>query len=251
MCLAEDAVQAYVDGEMEPAQRDDLTRHVAGCERCRARVTAAAGRHARVDAMLRHLAAGADAQPTTGALARFRARVAAADGPAGGRTRPALPFRTSPALGALATTVSLALILCAVYLFRPSPPARPAREAPGRQAGAASGGATPRVAPLPAAAVGTPPISRAPAPVRGIRSHGPRLLPRATDEYYLVTEDATPVEMGMVVRVRMRLSALTRGAVVESHAAAEPEVEADVLVGEDGRARAVRFVNQTQTTGGK
>jgi hypothetical protein len=74
---------------------------------------------------------------------------------------------------------------------------------------------------------------------------------RGGDAYLLLTEDVGPPEMGIVVRLRMPLSVLAGMRAVQPGAGTEREVEADVLVGQDGRARAIRFVNETLIPGGK
>ena len=61
-------------------------------------------------------------------------------------------------------------------------------------------------------------------------------------DFIPVVYDPEPIERGSVVRVRLPRSALaTFGFPVNEQRAEEP-IKADVLLGEDGLARAVRFV---------
>ncbi len=244
-CLSEGTVQAYLDGQLESSQREHVARHLAACGRCRTHVEAAAARHAGVDALLGHLQTEEPEQPPAVALARFQARVAA-DRQTPAYARPLGALRLSTALKAFGAAAALLLIAAAFFLLtQTGPPHQQARREP-------------TAAPQPPA-VAAPSVARDPAARTDDAPPRPQMsrkTPRATrstaaDPYVLLTSDVRPLEMGMVVRVRMRLSALTPGAMVEGREGTEPEVEADVLVGEDGRARAIRFVNQMPTSGGK
>jgi hypothetical protein len=62
-----------------------------------------------------------------------------------------------------------------------------------------------------------------------------RTKPRPALSEFMAFDDADPMQMGMVVRVMLPVSdsSLTGGA---------QEIAADLVIGEDGRARAIRFV---------
>ena len=83
----------------------------------------------------------------------------------------------------------------------------------------------------------------------GLQTAPPRRGP-AQSAVFLLTADAMPPELGVVVRVKVPLSLLT-GDPGPMFGADEPAIDADVLVGQDGRPRAIRFINQPPTTGGK
>jgi anti-sigma factor RsiW len=131
-------------------------------------------------------------------------------------TMPAMPRRAAvsgrwmAAAGALAATVAIALVLTPKHPQRQdavvATPPPPARTAP---------------APAPAA---PPPATVKPAIIR----RAVPKKPKPQVEYYVALDDE-PIETGVVVRV-----GLDNGL-----------VPADVIFGTDGRARAIRLVNDT------
>jgi hypothetical protein len=89
-----------------------------------------------------------------------------------------------------------------------------------------------------------------PAPVRVARGK-PRLRPKAAralenrevmTDFLPVIYDPEPIEHGRLVRVRLPRAALTTFGLPVNEQLAEEPIKADVLLGEDGLARAVRFV---------
>jgi len=239
MCIRKGALQAYLDGELEPEEREAVVAHLDVCEGCRARAAAAAGRHARVSTFMSARVLDANHDSTTVALARFRERMATMR--AGG-VRVGERVSTPRVAAVLVAAGVLAIVAIGFLLGE-----RPTRQPPANDRLAATENRAAPVAtsaerPATAALISTgadrtsaPGASRRPHPVRRRTESNP---------YLLLTPDVGPPEMGIVVRVRMRLSMLTAIAGPVPADAAEPEVEADVLVGQDGRARAVRFVNQ-------
>lgn len=103
------------------------------------------------------------------------------------------------------------------------------------------GSATPRPEPAPVAkTLPAPPIQLAPAPpepapVRSVPARARRPKPRRALDDFVVLDNADPMQMGMVVRVMLPVS----GASVPG---GMQVVAADLMIGEDGRARAIRFV---------
>lgn len=140
----------------------------------------------------------------------------------------------------LAAAACLVLAAGVAWLARRNP-SRPAAVVAARPPAPV---AEPRVqpAPKPAAAKRTErkrvtPARPAPKPVG--TPPGP---PEIATEFFPVSYSAAPPEYGTVVRVRLPRSALTSfGLPVNVEQAAEP-VKADVLLGEDGIVRAIRFV---------
>jgi hypothetical protein len=61
-------------------------------------------------------------------------------------------------------------------------------------------------------------------------------------EFIPVVYDPEPVELGRMVRVRLPRSALAAFGLPMNEQRAEEAIQADVVLGEDGLARAVRFV---------
>lgn len=85
--------------------------------------------------------------------------------------------------------------------------------------------------------------------LRAARSKTPMPKPRSIEENReVVTEfmpviyDPAPVEHGRMVRVRLPRSALAAFGLPMNEQRAEETIQADVVLGEDGLARAVRFV---------
>jgi hypothetical protein len=246
MCLTDGVLQAYFDQELSAADRTEVAARLAACDACRQRATIVEQRRNRVAALFSATTPAEGQIPAVAALTRFHARVAEAE--------------RAPVLGlgfvlkaALAAGVVGLVVFVVATAWRPAPgaqgPARADRQAP---------------APTPLAAPPEPLVARA-APgedtatprVERVAARRPSRAPRRAlpsapvDPYLLLTEDASRPEMGMVVRVRLPLSVLTTFGDMPSNSRTSPEIEADVLVGQDGRARAIRFVSQTLTPGRK
>ena len=64
----------------------------------------------------------------------------------------------------------------------------------------------------------------------------------ATDFFPLAYDDQNPMEKGELIRVRIPRYALIAFGLPVNIERADAPVEADLLVGEDGMARAMRFV---------
>ena len=102
-------------------------------------------------------------------------------------------------------------VIAPVYRETPKPPVRPLRAARRRPA--------------------APPKTASAATQREIMT-----------DFIPVVYDPEPVENGRVVRVRLPRSALVTFGLPVNELHAEEPIQADVLLGEDGLARAVRFV---------
>jgi hypothetical protein len=61
-------------------------------------------------------------------------------------------------------------------------------------------------------------------------------------EFIPIVYDSEPIERGQIVRIRLPSAALTMFGIPMNEEHAEEAIRADVLLGEDGQARAVRFV---------
>jgi hypothetical protein len=68
----------------------------------------------------------------------------------------------------------------------------------------------------------------------------PRPLPKATGQFLSLGDEPEPMQAGMVVRVSVPASLLRYTGVAPPSGL----VQAEVIVGEDGRPRAVRFLPQ-------
>ncbi len=98
--------------------------------------------------------------------------------------------------------------------------------------------ASPPIARAPAELALSPSPRVQPAAIRAAavkrRPIAPRPKPRPASQEFTAFDDAEPMQMGMVVRVMLPVS---DPSLTGSH-----EVAADLVIGEDGRARAFRFV---------
>ena len=61
-------------------------------------------------------------------------------------------------------------------------------------------------------------------------------------EFIPIVYDPEPIERGQIVRIRLPLAALAGFGLPVNEEHAEETIRADVVLGEDGLARAVRFV---------
>jgi hypothetical protein len=252
MCLTDGLLQAYVDGEVEAAERDRVLAHLAGCSHCRGRAEARASRRRDIDRLL--AGAGSTTANDAGAgiaLARFRARATA---------RPALH---PGARAAAAAAVVLIVVVLGLFVGSRGRSHTPRAAA---DVGRTEQGRIERPAPI---SRGTPgePVAQPTPPQDVNRQAGRQETPTVTrvrpalqtapphqapaqGAYFLQTADSTPPEIGVVVRVKVPLSWLT-GDPGPTFGGDEPAIDFDVLVGQDGRPRAILFVNPTQPIGGK
>jgi hypothetical protein len=84
------------------------------------------------------------------------------------------------------------------------------------------------------------PIARA-APLKAVYHKQPK---EVMTEFYSLMEDAPPFERGELLRVTVTASAMRSVGLPVSEEHLDDVVQADVLVGEEGLARAIRFVNR-------
>ena len=258
MCLTDGVLRAYFDGELPAAERTQVAEHVTACEQCRQLAETIEGCRARVTAIFQE-AAPAACTTAPVALTRFHARIAEAERSSQRR------FEWKRACFAGGAVLAAGVIF-GVAIGRPGlSGVRSSGSAVERPSGepaaiASVPDTTDRPAAVPAPAViSAPMVAQAAPPLARRIAASPSPLarrPRAAalpqvDPYLMLTEDASRPEMGMVVRVRLPLSALTTIGELPPNARTSPETEADVLVGQDGRARAIRFVSQTLTPGRK
>jgi hypothetical protein len=221
------------------AAAERVEQHVEGCEAC-------AGRLARERALSHSLKALAEATPDgrfdgmeTCLLAAFSAVHPAAGAPA--------PPRASVDawrwLG-VAATVVIAAAVWAGWTWRQG---QPRETTPGA---AVAVPAAPAVASAPAVSEDGPGVARdaatPPTPLRRVRPQTAGAGPSAADMRFvpLPTAAGLPeLESGRVVRVEFSMSELPAYGIEIAPDAGARVVEADVLVGQDGQPRAIRFVN--------
>ena len=106
MCIPDGVLRAKLDGELNETESAEVSAHLDQCGRCRERAEALAARADRVGALFSELAPKAGEADTARAYARLdRSR------PAPRPRRFALPPRLTPAWGAAAAAVMVALLL--------------------------------------------------------------------------------------------------------------------------------------------
>jgi len=238
MCK-EGTLQAYVDGELEPAERDAMVGHLADCERCRAQAAVAARRRDRVGSLIAALGPDGAADPdhARSALTRFHARVSAQ--PTRARLGGLAPRTWATAGASIAAAICIAATLHVISGARP--PAAP-RRAAFPAAPQVPVQTAPDAAPIRTQASIPSPVERPARPsVRGTVRHA-----TPGGRYVLISNDVRPPDMGMVVRMKLPLSALAGGSGDADGNGTFGEILADVLVGQDGRPYAVRLVSRTR-----
>src|ERR1039457_1507543 len=207
-CLDEGTLQAYLDSELPEARMRRAAGHLEACAPCRDRLGRIEGAVGGGDAGLGALGpAGPAGLPAVDdAVPRIAAKTS------GLRWR----WAAVALAGALAASVAL-------FFANSRPHPEPARAAK-REAGMHKPQA-PSV------------VYRAGPRGHAVRKRFPvhRQAPQSALDDFVPFDDADPMQMGMVVRVMLPVSdaSLTGGA---------QEVAADLLIGEDGRARAIRLV---------
>jgi hypothetical protein len=208
-CLSEGALEAYLDGELPEAKRYSVAGHLQRCARCRSRLEGVGATAARVNALLDALA-GEDPVAATSAVLPLRER----PGSDASWVRWAVAAVGVLAMGAVLDVLTMAR--------RPQV-------------------AAPALVTKKQATVQSAPgiVSRTVAPAvkprfRRVRRSKP--LPRLDD--FLALDDGDPIQVGVVVRVMLPASAFA----AMPQTGATQVIMADLAIGEDGRARAIRFV---------
>lgn len=214
---------------MDAAARDDALAHAGSCARCAGRL--------------------ADERALTAGFAVLRGDDAARNAPlrveqallvAVARAEPRRPHWMKRAgIGAVAA----AIVISTVIALRRPEPGNPPRNA----------AVAPPAAPEAAKAPEPPParvIPPAPRPLRRERQRAQKAARRAVEpaereiatEFIALVYDPDPPERGRLVRVKLPRSALVTFGLPMNEDRSEDRVKADVLLGEDGVARAIRFV---------
>ena len=208
-CLDDGALQAYLDSELPEAKLYLAAGHLQSCAACRARLERVEATATRVNALLDFLVGEVPDFIPPLAVARFGAR----------------PGCSSRVRWAVAAALAVLFLSRADPGNGPAPPSVlvPAQVASPR--GSRSAGACCREPGMPA---GVKP--------KAARVRRPNAVPAPAG--FLALDNADPIQVGMVVRVMLPASAFA-AAVPTGEAQA---VMADLVIGEDGRARAIRFV---------
>ena len=213
-CVRDEQLKAFVDGEFPEPRGQELTRHIASCGDCAQRLQFMRSLTADVAAELGELATpDADAAATRGVL-----RAAAA--PVGTLWRWMVPVAGAIAMSGLVTA------LAGLRFHRTA-------SSPNRVQAVTR--ATPSISPAESLAV--PPANEVPAAGRSAaktpRRNGAKLV------MTFVTLDADePLEIGTLVRIKFPAAMFSN-----VNPAKTPQVEADAIVDEHGRVRAIRVLD--------
>lgn len=231
-CPKEETLQAYLDGELTTLRRAEITAHLAGCSICTELVRAWEQSFAVLDRTL--AAVLPDVVPT----AQLRGQIAAALA-----RQPAPQFTWalwSWRLGWIAAGVLIASLLAWAWLRTSA--FKPVQEAH-RTAPAPMITPEPFVPSLPATASASP-LPRARQRVRRQPIVSRAVAAEVVTEFYPLRagEDPTGWETMQLVRVELPRSALSEIGLLLTPELVNASVKADVVLGEDGLARAIRFV---------
>jgi anti-sigma factor RsiW len=241
-CLKEEDLQAYLDGELAGDAGEPVRAHLDACPRC----AAALKETERAFAVIGHAINNElpDAIPT----ARLRARVESA---LAEQAAPRLSW--APAFWRFGLVAASALIVAGIIVWsiwgrsvwrsRPMPPPVPDLQARGPSL-------TPSVTPAPQMQPRQSTDSKVVAAIRPRRTVRHRAVARDEEAAEVVTrffplregEDLTALENMRLVRVELPGSALAEVGLPTIPGTINQTVRADVALGDDGLARAIRFV---------
>jgi hypothetical protein len=259
MCIPQGTLRAYLDGELDAGERDRVAGHLAGCERCLALASVTAERGEQVRAWIDAAAAPEEPRPAAVALAELRTRLSTE--------------RTRPVLLGLVPRVSFAIVATAALAFVIWTTAHPGGRMPSSGARSTSTRLGSPAATRPAVPAATQPDKRPtfldarvggaePGPVRmatkarAANARPARLARSGTrrianvDRYLLLGDDLSRPDIGIIVRVKMPVSFPSSGGVFDD-GSLYGEIEADVLVTQDGRPYAVRLVQDDSRIQGR
>ena len=243
-CLREKSLQAYLDGELAMSAAAGVAAHLAGCACCAARARAA-------EEALATLADALDEDlPTVVPTMRMRARL---DLALAGNGVPAYGLASlfqRLLRNRVAWAAAAVLAVASTGGWLASGPDTSARPAPSR----------PQLAQADSPSSSNPPDLQSPAPTSTGAQASPhrrrQLRHRAqgdsgnetevVTEFFSLREGEEPAaaENLRIVRVELPASALGEAGLPVPPGAANVSVTADVLLGDDGLARAVRFVRE-------
>lgn len=239
-CLQEEILQAYLDGELSRETNDTVVAHLAECASCAARAHEA-------ELTLRAIGSAVENElPEVVPAARLQARIESA------LAEKAAPKFTLASLlnwKLAAAAAGLLLVLSAVAIFwqsasKPKQEERAAMPAPASRSGSQTTPPKPN----------EPPNNRDRIVAQQPEKLRQRMRRRASrnrsEEAEVVTqffplredEDMAALESVLMVRIELPRSALSEIGLSVNPETANASVKADVLLGDDGLARAIRFV---------
>jgi anti-sigma factor RsiW len=214
-CLKEADLMRFVDGSMPNAAHEAVQRHVHGCVRCAGELQRLTAIGSRIDAWLAILAPE-DAIPIDApeSLARLRGRI---------QERPTPARKWALVWAAAVASACIVVIAIGIHGHQSviTSRAKPDMHATTTE--------------FPQAPLGQLP-SVSTRPVRAAHGRPRPDRPQATADY-LPLDSGVPMQMGVIVRVTLPAATFARFG-----ASGSGNLQADVLVGEDGIAHAIRLV---------
>jgi hypothetical protein len=216
-CLKDAELMRYLDESMPSAAHEAVQRHLHGCMHCAGTLQRLVAVGNRVDTCLAALAGSEDASPIDAqeSLARLRHRI----------HDHSTPIRKW-ALAWATAVVATCIVVVALGIYSHLSTIR-GRVKSDVHTTTAESPQTPMGQPLPVSA----------RPIRVVRGRARLNESQAMADYLPL--DGGPMQMGVVVRVTLPATAFARFG-----AAGSGNLQADVLVGEDGIAHAIRLVPQ-------
>lgn len=227
---------------IDAARREQSLAHAEVCHRCAERLAGEQMLTAGARAVIAEISGEeAPAHVESALLLTFRAQAGQRDTPAI-KLFPARKRSLRWKIGTAWAAAALAIILLGAMWFRSNPKLSPGQPAISRQ---------PKEAPALNGEVdvaGQKPQINAASAWQPKKRVGIRRAPTTEDEdanrfYPLVEEDElVPLESGQIVRVEVPLSALVALGMPVTVESINQSVQADLLLGQDGLARAIRFL---------
>jgi hypothetical protein len=224
---------------MDAAIREQSLAHAEICGRCRTRLRAERALLSGINAVVAETREGAPVRVETALRAAFRDTTPGISSSIATPRPGWMSHRWSWKVAAVAAGI-LILISVIAILLRSASPFNPPREE--------NAGLPPPITQPQAPPVAPELVENRPKRVRHARRVNRSEEVEVVTRFFLLREreDLTALESLRVVRMELTSSALGElGLLVDAEAANEP-VRADVLMGQDGLARAIRFVHLAQ-----
>ncbi len=215
-CMTEGDLRAFLDGELRPPEALSTSRHLLSCPRCRDHIERLRTRATNVSLLMDSLETGAVEFRPDCADVFARIQYQAPDR----LTQWAIPWAAVGAAGML-TLFLAARALTPTRNVAPEP-AVVRRAAP----------ASEQIPEAPVSLSLSLPVTKTPDPKH------PAGFQEARTDYFLELDDGEPIQMGFVVRMSLPALVLSPWEPMEN----AEEMQADVIVDEGGRARAIRFL---------
>jgi|GEM_PF-4422646 len=218
-CLSDGSIQAFLDGELTVRETNSASSHFAECAACTQKMSAMKTRAHTVDLML-----GMLGEESVGAVAPI----------AYAKHIPMVFAAQKRRYGFAASMTAVAALLLIVMLRMVNTPAPPPQQPSEKKH---------EVVGLVNAQVEEPAISPVQAnPTPAIKAQAKKNTVPADDGGFISLNADDPIQIGKIVKMSLPASLFSPNDSMPSN----ERVMAEVLVGEDGRARAIRLLQSHQ-----